>query len=154
MAQAVTLSLQISHMAAMPAKPVNNAHEHPQPPCHTATPLTRLLSSTSPLRPKALFTSLCYQDRCGTLSSPVVLSTLQTSRTNPSHVGTRANLSMSERKSSAPAPRHGPYPGGEPLPDCVWECCRCRRRWQTKEMGNICIGCSHKYSVECCQLAQ
>ncbi|RMZ73334.1 hypothetical protein GMOD_00007836 [Pyrenophora seminiperda CCB06] len=61
---------------------------------------------------------------------------------------------MSERKSSTTAPRHLPYPGGEPLPDCVWECCRCRRRWQTKEMGNICIGCSHRFSVECCQLAQ
>ncbi|EUC36544.1 hypothetical protein COCVIDRAFT_111383 [Bipolaris victoriae FI3] len=61
---------------------------------------------------------------------------------------------MIKRALPVPAPCYTPYPGAEPIPDCVWECCRCRRRWHTKEMGNICIGCSHTYSVDCCHLAQ
>jgi hypothetical protein len=45
------------------------------------------------------------------------------------------------------------YPGAESIPDAVWVCCGCKRRWLTKELGNVCIGCSHPYAVACCALA-
>ncbi|ORX91868.1 hypothetical protein BCR34DRAFT_581323 [Clohesyomyces aquaticus] len=45
-----------------------------------------------------------------------------------------------------------PYPAAEPIPDAAWQCCGCRRRWLSRELRNVCVGCSHRYDVECCEL--
>lgn len=62
-------------------------------------------------------------------------------------------LKMEKTRWTAATTHYTPYPGAEPLPNAVWFCCGCKRKWLTKEMGSVCVGCSHQYAVECCELA-
>ncbi|KAL6154761.1 hypothetical protein ACJBU6_06382 [Exserohilum turcicum] len=115
----------------MPTEPAVLCHTPPQSQClpTPGTPLTRCS------RPSAALLTPLIAPR-----TSLVAPTLQ------------AVFGTSKRPPPSPMSRYIPYPGAEPIPDCVWECCGCRRRWLTKEMGNICIGCSHTYSVDCCRL--
>jgi hypothetical protein len=147
----------------MPTQPANSTHELSSPCCYTPSSCTRTLANTltqrphsrsrSTLRTCSLPASLQTEYQYNTPSRSVARPTAQPHQANFNNTSTKALLDMAQHASSTPKLQHKPYPDSEEIPDCVWECCGCKRRWQTKEMGNVCIGCSHRYAIECCSLA-
>jgi hypothetical protein len=77
----------------------------------------------------------------------------QTSPDQASTAGTLEHHTMRSTPTFLKRIHYTPYPGAEPIPDAVWLCCGCKRKWLTKEMGSVCVGCSHEYGVVCCELA-
>jgi len=154
--QRVTLSLKITHITSHNADKTfkQNLGTHEQARVRSQSTFARLLSSTisasldapsNPQYPRK------RRDTVPNLSTSTTLGAFQSQFSTSASA--KPNSDMKQQNSALPILQHTPYPGAEPVPDCVWVCCGCRRRWETKELGNICVGCSHKYSVDCCQLA-
>jgi len=153
--QRVTLSLKITYIASHNAdNPSSRTHEKAR--VRSQSTFARLLSSTASASPDTPSNPQCPRKRRDTVPNSSTSTTLEVFRSQFSaSASATANeiFNMKQRNSALPILQHTPYPGAEPVPDCVWVCCGCRRRWETKELGNICVGCSHRYSVDCCQLA-
>ena len=58
-----------------------------------------------------------------------------------------------QKPISPPKGHYCPYSGAEPITDCWWICCLCMRLWWTSQLGDFCVGCSHRYDIRCCALA-
>jgi hypothetical protein len=147
----------------MPTQSASSSHKRPSPRGYTPSSCTRTPARTlvqytssqsrSPLRTSSLPASLRLEYQHNIPPRSVARTTAQRLQANLNTTGTKATPGMGQRSTFIPMLQHKPHPDSEEIPDCVWECCGCKRRWETKEMGSICIGCSHRYAIECCSLA-